>query len=598
MNVKIKTILFLFIICLFAADLTGGEKGTQIEDIEILLHREITMKDGIRISANIYKPAEMKGPLPAIFAFTPYISDEAQKRGFFFARNGYVYVHADVRGRGNSEGECFPLEKDGADGAQVVEWIAKQPWCNGKVAMRGGSYRGMVQWQTLKHFPPALKTIVPTASVAPGIDFPMYKNIFYTYGAQWLGFVMGKTRNSNLFGDSKYWSNKNYLMYSKHLPFSGWARLTGSNEKIFQRWLAHPSYDDYWKSMVLPDRAYEKIDIPILTITGHFDGDQPGAMHYYYKHMLYGTPGGKADHYFIIGPWDHGGTRTPREKTGGLVFPSNAVIDMEQLHLQWFDWVLKGKEKPKFLEKRVCCYLMNENKWKYADKIEDLSNGTLKWYLSSTSGRARDVFHSGSLDTAPPAGKQKPDIFEYDPLKTPVSKEAFLGRENSRDYLLNPRDAHFEEKLIYHSPPLEEAVQVTGHAGLKIYIELNVPDTDLGIQLFEVRPTGKVITLATDVVRARYRKSLSKPELVTPGKVYLYELDRFTFFSRTLKKGSRIRLIIHSLNVPFYQKNYNTGGIVGRESIKDARKAVIKVYHDKKYPGCLELPVKKADNGS
>lgn len=598
MNEKTKTILFLFIICLFAAVLTGGEKGTETEDIEILLHRKITMKDGIRISANIYKPVDMKEPLPAIFAFTPYISDEAQKRGFFFARNGYVYVHADVRGRGNSEGEFFPMEKDGVDGAQVVEWIAEQPWCNGKVAMRGGSYRGMVQWQVLKHFPTALKTIVPTASVGPGIDFPMYKNIFYTYGAQWLGFTMGKTGNSNLIGDSKYWSNKNYLMYGKHLPFSDWARLTGSNEKIFQRWLAHPSYDDYWKSMVLPDEAYEKINIPILTITGFFDGDQAGAMHYYYKHMQYGIPGGKANHYFIIGPWNHGGTRTPRNKTGGLVFSDNAVFDMDKLHLQWFDWVIKGKEKPEFLEKRVCCYLMKKNKWEYADKLEDLSNGTVKWYLSSTNGRAGDVFHSGGLDTVRPAGKQTPDMFEYDPLKTPVSKSEFLDRGNFKDYLLDPRDAHFEEKLIYHSPPLQEAVQVTGHVRLKIYVELNVPDTDFGMQLFEIRPNGTVISLASDVVRARYRNNLSKPELVIPGKVYPYVFDRSAFFSRVLERGSRIRLIIHSLNIPFYQKNYNTGGIVGREAVKDARKAVIKVYHDKKYPGYLELPVNKAGTGS
>jgi putative CocE/NonD family hydrolase len=592
-----KLILLLFIICtcIVIAPLAVQGKSSETEDIEILIDQKITMKDGIKLSANVYKPVDMKEPLPAIFAFTPYISDEGQTRGPFFALNGYVYVHVDVRGRGNSEGDFFPLEKDGVDGAQVVEWIAKQPWCSGEVAMRGGSYRGMVQWQVLKHFPPALKTIVPTAAAAPGVDFPMYKNIFGTYSARWLGFTMTRTKNTNLFGDGRYWANKSYIMYSKHLRFSDWAQFSGSNEKIFKRWIAHPFYDDYWKSMSFPDKSYNKITIPILSITGHFDGDQPGAMHYYYNHIRYGTPDARGKHFLIIGPWDHAGTRRPRKKLGGLVFPDNAVMDMEKLHLEWYDWILKGKGKPKFLQKRVCYYVMKENKWKYVDSLEEVSNQTKKWYLSSQAGQASDVFHSGSLDPSPPARKQNPDVFEYDPLKTPVSKQEFSDMQNDPDYLLSQRDAFFEEKLIYHSPPLKEAVEVSGHVRFKIYIQLNVPDTDFGVQLFEIRPDGKTIALASDQMRARYRKSLSRPERVTPGKVELYELDQSFFFSRRLTKGCRLRLIIHSLNVPYFQKNYNSGGVVADETAKDARKAVIKVFHDKRYPSCIELPVKLSD---
>jgi uncharacterized protein len=118
----------------------------------------------------------------------------------------------DCRGRGNSEGEFFPTENDGADGAQVIDWIGKQPWCDGQVAMRGGSYRGMVQWQALMNFPPSLKTIVPTASGAPGIDFPWPSNIGVSYFTQWLGYTAGRTGNENLFGDGKYWSDKFYNM--------------------------------------------------------------------------------------------------------------------------------------------------------------------------------------------------------------------------------------------------------------------------------------------------------------------------------------------------------------------------------------------------
>lgn len=585
-----KIILLLILICVLAITVfpDGGNKKSADDEIEILLDRKIRMKDGIKLSANVYKPAEMKEPLPAIFAFTPYISDEGQERGPFFAKNGYVYVHVDVRGRGNSEGEFFPLEKDGADGAQVVQWIAKQPWCNGKVGMRGGSYRGMVQWQTLKHFPPALKTIIPTAAAAPGVDFPMPHNIFVSYDAQWLGFTLSKTKNTTLFADQEYWLEKFYRLYSRHLPFAKLAEMTGSNTKIFERWLAHPYFDRYWQGMTFPDKSYEKIDIPVLTITGHFDGDQPGAMHYYRKHMRFGKEDIKNKHYVIIGPWDHAGTRHPRKELGGLVFGDDAVLDMEQLHLEWYDWLLKGKAKPKFLKKRVCYYLMNENNWKYCDNLKDVSNQTQTWYLSSKDGEAHDVFNSGLLTKTPPREKQAADVFEYDPLKV-ISKEEYIRQADAS--LLDQGDAFADDKLIYHSPPLKEAVEIAGHAKLKVFIELNVPDTDFGMALYEIRKDGKSIPLAQDFMRARYRNSLSKPELVKPGKIYKYIFDKSYFFAGKLEKGSRLRLVFSSLNSPMLEKNYNSGGVVAEETAKDARKAVIKLHHDPDHPGVLELPV-------
>ncbi|MCP5045533.1 MAG: CocE/NonD family hydrolase, partial [bacterium] len=185
-----------------------GEQENPSIDLEILSYRKIPLKDGTIISANVYKPTRMAEPLPVIFAFTPYITDEAQKWGGYFPFRGYIYVHADVRGRGHSTGEFFPMERDGADGAEVVAWIAKQTWCNGQIVMRGGSYRGMVQWQIMKHFPPALKVVVPTASVMPGFDYPNPGGGFLSYMARWLGFTTGKTRNRNLFADDKYWSGK------------------------------------------------------------------------------------------------------------------------------------------------------------------------------------------------------------------------------------------------------------------------------------------------------------------------------------------------------------------------------------------------------
>lgn len=589
-------IIFILILAfsIVSSPLNAGEKAGKNIETEILLNQRIPLKDGISLSANVYKPLDIKEPLPAIFTFTPYISDEGQKWGPYMVKHGYVYVHADVRGRGNSEGEFYPIENDGADGAQVVEWIAKQPWCSGQVAMRGGSYRGGVQWQIMKHFPKALKTTIPTASVCVGIDVPILKNIFYSYTARWLAFTSFKTPNGYLFGDSSYWNEKYYKMYSQHIPFEKLAEITGSNTKLFKRWISHPTVDDFWKNIGLASNHYAKLDIPILTITGYFDGDQPGAMNYFHKHMKHGTEKAKKNHYLLIGPWDHAGTRNPRKEMGGLTFPNNSIIDMKTLHVQWFDWVLKGKEKPKFLKKRITYYVMEENKWKYADTLDELANDKLIWHLSSQNGKANDIFHSGTLTQTPPAKKQKPDTFYYDPLELMTKKE-YIAMRNVQDFLLYQGGINDGKntRVIYHSPPLKQDVITAGYIELKLYLSLNVPDTDLEMTVYEIKPNGKSITLASNMLRARYRNSLTKQELVKPNKIELYHFKKPFFTARKLTKGSRIRLIIKSPNTPDIQKNYNSGTTVSKETAKHANKATIKIYHNKKYKSVLIFPVKR-----
>ena len=582
-----KTIRLVLGVALFSLPILASHDIA----IQILPDQKITMRDGVQLAARIWMPAEMKDPLPAIFALTPYVADEGQKRGMYFAGNGYVYLQVDCRGRGNSEGVFYPDEREGEDGADIVTWIARQPWCDGRVGMRGGSYRGFSQWRTIKEFPPGLKTIVPTASSYPGIDYPGLSNIFGSYMVQWNSLVAGHTNNKNIFADEMYWYDKFYKMYSEHIPFSKLAEITGTNQELFRRWLSRPHYDDFLREINPKPEDYRKIDIPVLTITGYFDGDQPGAMAYYREHMQYGTPEGKKKHYLITGPWSHAGTRNPTKELGGLVFGDDSVLDMDKLHLEWYDWVFKGGKKPAFLRKRVCYYVMNADEWKYADRIEDIADEKKVWFLSSENGRAHDVFHSGDLTPSPPPNDQEPDVFTYDPLKI-ISKKDYLNQKRNESFL-NQRWAFAEEKLIYHSPPLEEDWELAGYLTLKTYIELNVPDTDLGVTVFEIRPDGQSVFLGDAVIRARYRNSLSTPELVTPGEIEPYVFNNFYFFARKLSKGSRLRLVVHNLNSPDLQKNYNSGGNISDETAADAKIATIKLYHDRKHPSTLELPVKK-----
>jgi putative CocE/NonD family hydrolase len=190
---RVQFILILMVTCF----VLFGEAGEKAVEVKIIPDQKIAMPDGVKLSARIWMPEEMTKPLPTIFVFTPYISDESQQRGMFFAKNGYVYISVDVRGRGNSEGIFFPLEGDkhSKDIYDIVNWIAQQPWSDGQVAMRGGSYRGMVQWQAMKTRPRPLKTLVPTDAVYPGIDFPIHRSIFFPYMACWLSLTSGVTAN-------------------------------------------------------------------------------------------------------------------------------------------------------------------------------------------------------------------------------------------------------------------------------------------------------------------------------------------------------------------------------------------------------------------
>jgi putative CocE/NonD family hydrolase len=559
------------------------------KNVDFMWGVRIPMRDGIRLNATVYKPKKTDAA-PVIFTLTPYIGDTYHSRALYFAQNGYAFALVDCRGRGNSEGEFEPQVNEERDGNDVVEWLATQPWCNGSVAMWGGSYAGFDQWMTLKAFPSHLKTIVPAAAAHCGVDFPIFKNISFPYIMQWLTFTSGVTGNNNLFGEQSFWIEKFREMYLNHRPFKELDQIVGNSSKHFQTWLQHPTQDEYWDRMSLSSPEYDRINIPILTITGHYDADQPGAMHYYRQHMQSSSPA-RDKHYLIIGPWDHAGTRTPNKEFGGLTFGEASLLDMNKLHKEWYDWTLKKGPQPEFLKKRVAYYLMGAEEWKYSDTLESISKETMRLYLNSANGQASGVFHSGTMDSTLSSTAQ-PDRWVYDPLDTrPVE----LEHEEIKDYLTDQRYALnlFGNGLVYHSLPFDTDTEITGYLKFVVWIALDVPDTDFQVNVSEIMFNGKHILLAQDFLRARYHESLRKEKLITLGEVNRYEFNGFTFFSRRLAKNSRLRLIISSPNSIHIQKNYNNGGMIAEESGQNARVAHVTLYHDADHPSCLELPIVK-----
>ncbi|HKE33554.1 MAG TPA: CocE/NonD family hydrolase, partial [Candidatus Acidoferrum sp.] len=252
---------------------------------------------------------------------------------------------------------------------------------------------------------------------------------------------------------------------------------------------------------------------------------------------------------------------------------------------------MKGGAKPEFLKKRVAYYVVGAEEWKYADGLESISNATKTFYLSS-NGAAGDVFHSGALTQAKSNGSAAADSWTYDPLDT---RPGAAEPEDNPNYLTSQQGAmsSFGDGVEYHSEPFAEATEVTGFVKLTLWLKMDVLDMDLQADLFEILPDGGCVSLTGASMRARYRESLREAKPVPVGATEKYVFDNFTFFSRRIAKGSRLRLIVSSINSTATEKNYNSGGVVAAEMAKDAKTAHITLVHDSEHPSALELPIVK-----
>lgn len=600
---KYVAVLSLLVIAMGAtpchASLSETQKSTPAKDtaVDFQWDVRIPMRDGITLAANVYRPEHQQAPLPCIFTLTPYVAQTWHDRGMYFASHGYVFLTVDTRGRGNSDGSFTPFLQEANDGPQVVAWLARQPYCNGKVAMWGGSYAGYDQWETAKELPPHLVTIVPVAAPRPGIDFPAAYNIFYAYDMQWLTETSGHTMQGSISGDDGFWNAKIGSMYRNHLPFKDLDAIAGVPSRIFHEWLAHPEQGAYWDSYSPTPQQFAKIDLPILTITGQYDGDQPGALSFYDEYFKYASDAAKAKHYLVIGPWDHFGTRTPDAEFGGIQFGKAALIDMNGLLKGWYDWTMKGGPKPTFLKNKVVYYFFGDgiDEWRSAASLADITASMRPMYLSSVDGSANDVFASGSLEAGKPSAASKPDHYVYNPLDVQLPAWDPSGDETGANFLTGVHEllASSGKLLVYHTAPFKQDMDLAGFFKLTAWIAINQPDTDIAATVYAIMPDGHSELLATDALRARYRKSLRTVSFAKPGVIEKYDFDHFTFIARRLAKGSRLRLVIGPVNAPDWEKNYNTDGVVADESGKDARTVTVALYHDSGHPSALFIPIAK-----
>jgi uncharacterized protein len=570
-------------------------------DYDIRWGVKIPMRDKVELNATLYLPKTPDGSqpkTPVVFTLTPYISDTYHARGVYFAAHGYVFALVDVRGRGNSAGEFEPFANEPRDGHDVVEWLAQQPFCDGKVAMWGGSYAGFDQWATAKEFPPHLATIVPVASAHPGYDYPSLNNIGYSYDMQWFTHTSGKASQQNLFGDSKFWRTKFLDAYKKHIAFSTLDSFVGNPSQSFQRILKHRTPDAYYDAMTPSLDQFKKISLPILTITAQYDGDEMGAMMYYRDHIANAPPDVRAKHFLIIGPWDHPGTRTPTDEVGGVKFGPGALVDMNDLHRQWYDWTMKNGAKPQFLKNQVAYYLLAPGnsgatgEWKYTDSYANLIANPKTFYFDSKNGDANGVFRSGALTEAQPGGGA--DKFIYDPLDTHRGEEVEGVESNEKTAALDQRLplSIGDDGLVYHTAALSKEMPLIGCPAVTLWVSVDTPDVDLEADLYEIQPDGTSIALWNDIRRLRYRESVRQEKLVKPGEMVKCDFNPGLFVARKLMKGSRLRLVITAINSIAFEKNYCSGGVVANETARDAHTCHIQIHHDAQHASSIQLPLR------
>jgi putative CocE/NonD family hydrolase len=563
------------------------------QDIDILLGNKIKLRDNVLLNATIYKPHNLKETLPVIFAVTPYTADRLHARGKYFAENGYVFVIIDSRGRGASEGEFDPFMQEAKDGFDIVEFLSKQNYCNGKVAMWGASYCGFNQWATIKELPSNLKTIVPVVCSKPGVDFPGLYNIGDPFLIQWLAATNGKAANLNLFQDMDFWMAKFNERYMNDLPYSSLDSLTGNPSPIYQKWLSHSTKDDYLKSMVPSQAQYSKINIPIMSITGCYDGDQYGTLSYYKEFMQYANTNAKNNFHLIIGPWDHSGTVNPSPELGGLVFGNSSLIDMNELHRQWYNYILKDSIKPDFLKNNVAYFVTNRDTWKYVSSLDEIGK-TKKIFHLNNSVKSINSIKLGSLQKDLPTAS-KPIQYIYNPLdKTNGIFQMSPSEEDETDNSMTDSSAFRrvnETGLIYQTPQFENETEVSGFFELKVYIETDVKDIDVRAEIYEVKADGTCAFMTSNTVRARFKDDYEKEQLLIPNTINVFDFKNFAFISRAIEKGSTIRIVINSPNNIMTQKNYCSGGVVAKETAKDAKTAHVKIYSDKKHPSFLTIPI-------
>ena len=564
-----------------------------------LVRARVPMRDGICLNVAVYLPRDATGPIPAVMELTPYTIDHAHGDGQYFPKRGLAYVVADVRGRGDSEGDFTPILNDAFDGFDLIDWIAKQEWNDGRVVMFGGSYTGQNQWLILGQKHPAVVAISPAAAFASGIDIPR-GGVPNIYDAKWQGVVWGNALYAHSGADNGIWAQEIREAIAQGRPV--WTAgesfgVTFSN--VLRKFVEEPGLEN-WSNMYSSSEQLRGIEVPVLTVTGTHDDCMPGTIYHWQRYEQLASESALAKSHLVIGPWDHAGTDSGENSVGELQFAEAARVPIRELRTDWFRHILFGEALPEFLSDRFVYYVAGSEEWRSNSSLQAVTKDFMNLNLQSSPGK-NDVFHSGWLTSD--ATDSPEYLIKLDPkdsraldleliprpgatVDNPLFAQAYnslLMTQGGND----PTNQIFTvtvdgNGLIYHSDPLEAPVTMVGKPKLSLEIIPDQPDADLSVLLHEIRPDGSSIFLSSELARLSRFNTTTQGSLLV-GERNVIVLDDFRFCSREIQRGSRLRLTIRS--------PWSALIIPKADGLLDHPEVNLRVLHSKDSPTKLIMPL-------
>ncbi len=555
---------------------------------EVVVERGVVakMRDGVALRADLYRP-RADGRFPVLLQRTPYSKGDDSGFGRKAAARGYVVIIQDVRGRYTSDGDWYTFKNESRDGYDTVEWAAALPYSNGKVGMFGGSYVGATQMLTAIAAPPHLAGIFPFVTASNYHDGWTYQGGAFEqwFNESWTTGLAQDTLNRRVGRatvDPMRWVMK--------LPLSNYPLFEmGTTEGLapyFRDWLAHPTYDDYWKLLSIEDH-HAQIVVPVYNAGAWYDIFLGGTLRNYLGLKAHaGSEAARRGQRLLVVTGGHAGSGP---KIGEVDFGPQSVVDDNEVMLRWYDYLLKGISNGAESEKPVRIFVMGRNVWRDEDDWPLARAQNTRYYLHS-AGKANGLEGDGTLSTASPAAEPS-DKFVYDPEDPVPTRGGSLccdalhlapGAFDQR-----PNEAR-PDVLIFSTPAFKQDFEVTGPVGVELYASSSAVDTDFTAKLIDVWPNGFAQNLTDGIIRGRYRSSQEKAEFMNPGETYKFSIDLWAT-SNVFLAGHKLRLEISSSNFPRFDRNLNRGE--DPTWATGWTKATNTIYHDRAHPSALVLPV-------
>jgi putative CocE/NonD family hydrolase len=561
---------------------------------EIRIERTVPvpMRDGTVLRADVYRP-RADGVFPVLvgrvgYKLRDWPMDFYTPMGEYYARRGYVVVWQNVRGTFASEGRFQPFVDDawGAnrDGYDTIEWAASQFWSDGKVGMLGGSYSGLTQYLVAPTRPPHLKALFVQTGWGSAYAQMFRGGAYMLQLISWwpLGMVLhqlqdetappgteaARARLEKALGEieNRY----------RNLPLKSCPPLEGLADWYFA-WLDHPKDGPFWWPTDLATQ-FSAVDVPIVHWNGWFDYRLDVTLNSFQGIRAQGrSEQCRKGQRLVIGPWCHFPPAAWQ-----LDFGPEAVLDDSAYRLRWYDYWLKGIENGITDEPPVRIFLMGANRWLSMDDWPPRQVTYRPIYLRAGAGRSEASLNNGNLTFEPPAETEQPDSYLYDP-EDPIPSIRTFENPGPHDY----RTAE-GRMLTYTSDLLKSDLTVIGPVRAVLYGLSSARDTDWVVRLCDVWPDGRSMWVCDGILRARYRNSLEREELMVPGQIYQFEVDMCAT-AQVFPAGHRLRVQVTSSDFPWYDRNLNTGGPFGEEV--RGQVAVNTVFHDTLRPSHVLLPV-------